>query len=594
MTMNFESFNAFKIFDFINNPGIEQVTTFGHTVEGVGGAQYTKIGTGGTPNTGDEGKLVTNDGSIWKLTSYPVSVQHFGALEVGTIPTPYFSVKQENTLRINRFLYYIANNNLGLASFAGEYEIDGPLVMDCKNDPSDPLEFQFTRHIVGSPVIRLELPSTPAAGTTYPIKAAFSIFGFGNAVWEGRIYVRLRDSNIWVNRKCVHGTLLSACGRSSFGGFYCRGAAGFGLLCSSDELASGNTSLVDLGDCKFEDCGSGGSSEAQFLSSTWDNKQVVQEVVDGITFTYHAVDVVDIPEDIYLEAARSHPFVLIDGTLHYVRKFFSNNQVALYPRVDDNTDSGSLKWIFGGGIGLRGSDANVVQIGMVDVVRCAVGLDMMSVYGPVVQRVVAQSCFAGMCFGLRHDGAMVSANIVSLYSEGNDTDFIPMVTMARSDGAYHIGAEYALNLDNLLYIKERNPDNSLTHNGLVGYTLHIDGQFASHQKSPKNDGRKFWFILNSKSLSEVYHRDSSEVTLKVHEQLLEPFGYNGGQLTFIGSGTHGSPTGTIKISPYPGYTLNGSTSPLFFDNFSGPAIFSVYYDNSNGNKNFVVGVTNKV
>lgn len=605
MTMNFESFSAFKTYDFANDStGIEYVTTSGHTIEGIGAAQYTKIGDGGTPNTGNEVQLVTNDGSIWKITSYPISVQHFGALEVNVNNLPP-NTRQLNTLRINNFLHYIANNNLGLASFAGEYEVDGPLFMDCATG-STTLHFPYTRHIVGSPIIRLELPATAPIGTPpYPIRAAFTIFGFKNAVWDGKIYVRLRNSNDWVNKKCVHGILISASGRSTFGGFYCKGAASFGLLYTSHVLASGNTSLANLGDCKFEDCGSGynkvSGTDPRYMMGNWDNKQVIQEdephpTIPGeiITSTYYTIDIDNIPDNIYLEGARSHPFLLIGDTLHYVRKFFDNNQVAIFPRVDDNLSSGSLKWIFGGGIGLRGSDANVTHIKSLDVTNCSIGLDMMSVYGPIVQRLVSQSCFTSACFGLRHDGTMHSANIAGLYCEGNYSEFIPMVTAARSDGSNHIGTEYALKWENVKYLKDRKADNSLTHNGLVGYTIVMDGQFLSYQKNHLNDGEKFRFNINSKSQAEIYHRDHSRVTLRARERLIEPFGYNGGQLTFVGTGPNGSPTGPITLTPDAGYTLNGQTAGIVYQNFSGPAIFSIFLDTSNGGKNFLVGVSNKV
>lgn len=161
-------------------------------------------------------------------------------------------------------------------------------------------------------------------------------------------------------------------------------------------------------------------------------------------------------------------------------------RILVFPRVHTELAPGALRWIFGGGLGLRGADANVVNASLVDTTQCAVGLDMMSMYGPTVQRLGSQGNFAGMCFGLRPSGAMVSANIGALYTEGDRAAFIALIA-ARHQGAYHIATEYALELSTeVLFIPMRYADNRTVHNGLYGYTILMDGELLSHEKLPNN------------------------------------------------------------------------------------------------------------
>lgn len=584
-TKTFTLFDDFKSFDFSSEPSINRVVTLGHTVNNIGAAIYYKIGTG-IPDTGNEGELTTSDSSKWKIMSFPLSVEQFGAIPKGTSISE-IDIPQNNTEKINNFLSFITENDVGVAFFSGTFEVNNTISLGYKNDRTLSSKVKTT-HITGSPIIELVSENQ--------INTVFEIFAFSFSLWEGRITVKATGTTVWSNRKCLFCVKISGCSRSIFGGFTCKGAKVFGLLCSSELIPSGNSNLLNLGDCRFDSCGSGSSSidkDSYFMTANWLGNKV--ETSSGGTKS-SILKVSAIPDDDALLRARAYPFLFMEnGDFHYVREINrTTNEVTMQPILDNTLNESKFKWVFGGGLALRGSDVGVVNINSIDVVNCAIGLDMMSIYGPVAQRVVAQSCFAGMCFGLRSDAAMISANILAFYNEGNVGAFIPL---AKTNAAnYNISTVYSLNLNtDVLYIKTRSSDNSLNeYNGLNNFTITKKGNFLSHEKKSENKAEthsSITYKIDNSNKLQTYRKNNATILLDIDLELHKTFGFDSGQLTFIGTGSNHSPTGMINFIPKDAsITVNGADNWEVSD-FNGPAIFSIYYEYKN--RNFIIATTNK-
>ncbi len=579
--MTFNTFSEFKSFDFTDFEDIQKVLTNSHTISGIGAAEYSRAGTG-LADTGNEAELSTSDGSIWKLTSFPVSAEHFGAL-----PRAHGS----SSMSINKFLVHISENDVGSASFAGDYGLDEPIQLGV-NATGDNVRKVATKQILGSPKLV----------ATAPMEVVFYIRNFIFSIWNGKIHIfgsndsRWTEPMRWKDRTTLYGVVVSGCGRSSFDGFFCNNVSVYGLLCTSESEGGGNVTFINVGDCRFLGCGSGtgNNDDNYFMTSTWSNRR--EEGTSGSGGQRTVIDVVEIPSEAHLRAL-TYPFIQLEnGELHFVWDVDRrSNTIKVYPWIDTTLHEGSFRWVFGGGMGLRGSDANVINASGIDATTCASGLDMMSIYGPTVQRLVSQNNFTGMRFGLRPNGAMVSANIGAFYTEGSTSAFIPVVT-GRNDGAYHIATEYALNLGTQVqYLKVRYGDNRTTHNGLFGYTILMNGDLLTYEKKPNNRATRHSRLdltINNKDISQVYRIDKWNIQLNIDMAVHSAFGYDSAQLTMLGSGTNFTPTGGFTFKCKDSSATVNSAESWIAKEFTGPAIFTIYYEVKDNN--YIVAVTNKL
>jgi hypothetical protein len=582
----FSTFIEFREFDFTGLDHVQKVLTIGHTIAGIGAAEYSRMGTG-IANTGNEGQLVTSDGTAWKLTSSPVSAEHFGAL-----PKSYGS----SAVTINRFLSYISENDVGSASFSGEYSVDAPITLGVDSTGENVLRVA-TRHIVGSPQI------TAIA----PMKVVFYIRNFQLGIWNGKINVfgtgdpRWSESPQWQDRTCLCCVVISKCSRASFDGFYCKNASVYGLLCTSEGDGGGNANFINVGDCRFLGCGSGSHyGDEDFMTSRWygrvDNDRRQYSGSAGQR-TFIKADA--IPSEEHTKFF-TFPFIQLingeqEGDLHFVRYIDrETSTIEVFPWIDFDLEAGRFRWVFGGGLGLRGADANVINASCVDATRCAIGLDMMSLYGPTIQRLGNHLNFAGMRFGLRPGGDMVSANIGALYTEGDTCAFIPLVK-ARHLGAYHIATVYALNLSTQVkHLKVRYRNNETIYGGLFGYTILVKGELLTYEKKPfnKSEGHsRLDLKIGNKDISRVFKKNRWTIRLSADMDAHSAFGYDSAQITMLGDGVNSAPTGSFEFTCEDSNARVNGADRWVASGFNGPAIFTVYYDIEDNN--YIVAITNK-
>lgn len=588
MEKTFVSFDAFQNFDF-SSTNIEYVRTLGHSIAGIGAATYVKVTTP-APSQNNAALLATVDGSVWQLVSTPICPEHFGAIpEKHEAGVP--NVMAINRAAIQAFLMHITLVNCGTVCFDQIYKIDGPLYLGLAEDGSvmqntsgGVINRIATRHIVGSPFLRYWGDAV--------IDTVFTIFGFLHSTWDGKIEVESRGGEVWANRKAWYGIKMSFVGRSKFGGCLVRNMRAYGLLVSSELFVEGaNTNGVDLGNCSFRFCGSGAGprngtfSDHLFFTTQWSKK-----LSDTGNVLTNVIETTALPDLAKLERSRSYPYLFLSNqSFHtFLQKPVSGNtDLTIDPVIDPNLSAGSLKWIFGGGLALRGNDVSVVGINLLDAVNCAIGLDVMTLYGPKVQRVIAQSTFLGTSFGLSYSKALKGVQIDTFYAEGNYATFLRMCSLTN---------ESPLNIDMFYVLKQ---DQKLTpyvnmFHGTPYLNINKYGELLSYEKQTKN--RKDFRLpgtghpiidlkLNNQNIHQVHKQQFHKIEffLEIDIENHNLFGYNAAQVTVLGNGTNHAPTGEIQFTAPTGYTINGAASWSIQQNFEGPAIFSVYFEYNNNN-----------
>src|SRR5690606_4800800 len=117
-------------------------------------------------------------------------------------------------------------------------------------------------------------------------------------------------------------------------------------------------------------------------------------------------------------------YIVIAGTPHLITDInYTDKTITVHPWVIGNT-SGSLEYVWGAGLDVRGSDSSSVHADILDVANAAIGLVSRSLYYPFF----SDFCIQGTRFGITIGGGLQSAGsggyIGNYYTEGMLFDLI--------------------------------------------------------------------------------------------------------------------------------------------------------------------------
>lgn len=504
----------------------------------------------------DDGGVVLRVPSIdvgrWKrIISEQVNAFMFGAYD-GLI------TNTDSYLSIQKFFDYIAVNDVGTADASGYFWVSQGLELNGAKRPIAGSQQIATMSIVGSPTFRAQSSAT--------IDTMVKLYNCSELHWEGRINVRGTGSTSLGSRTCRIGVQISRSGRAKFGGFKAENFNHFGVDVND---VVGNTSAMELGEVITRMCGSGSRASGASLVANYSNREDYLSNPSPSTNRSHlTVDVLPHEQNLG-NPYRDQIFCRVGEVTYRIMEIDrQTSKVSLYPIIAENTNPiGQITYVYGGGVNIRGSDAGILGFGMIDATNCGIAVDMCSLYGPNIKRMISQNNGIGVCVGLRTNSAMVSYIIGSLYSEGNSEDIFQN-TSAISDGGYFIGAEYALNLSKV------QGDHTLT-------ALVKNGRLLNYEKRGNNRdlaSSALTLSFSNSNLIRTYYKDAWTFTLvPPNIDLNRLFGVDSFTLVLIGSGTAGTPTGSFTFNIPTGWTVNGSTTPVVFSDFSGgPVIFSMY------------------
>jgi len=490
-----------------------------------------------------------------KLAQFP-SVQDFGAVGDGVA---------NDTAAVQAFFNYIAANDVGTAYCDGKFLLSSGVYY------GDGVTQVATLRIEGY----ADFIAANAIDTLVDFRSS------ANLVWDGAVKALGTGSTSYTSRTCRVGvrvggvSLTVASSRAKFGTIRANYFYDTGL---SVETYS---TLTDFGNVRAGFCGSGRTGYS--LTASWSNP--VNSGSSNSVNQRTVIDVTTLPPT----NLETPVIVNISGQPYYVISVDTvNSKLTLFPWVDSTLTSGSLIYMFGGGVHIKGSDSGICGFNQIDSNGCGFGLWTTALYGPIVNRIVSQNCGAGFAYGFDYNASNVGFTLNGYYAENNDFDLIKVTGSFTGGGTNIHGGVIITDYEND-YAKwascaaPRSSGNVLLPSGTSSNQVIVISAGMSHEyvtqgSNSAETSSSYSLVPTDSPKSKIFYRDSWTINvLTPNDDLNRLFGYGFDTLTIIGAtNTNGSPTGTFTFNAPSGYTVNGGASAAFAG-FTGPAVFQIYY-----------------
>ena len=297
------------------------------------------------------------------------------------------------------------------------------------------------------------------------------------------------------------------------------------------------------------------------------------------------VTVTDLPYDSAINAV----FAVINDRVYKVESTdFTNKTVSLFPWMDTpEPASGQIRFVFGGALSNAGSNSGPTKVGLVDAIRCGIGVLDAALYGVNALSVTIQFCGFGCVIGV--SGASVapqSSSYIGFYTEQiyRNAVFMGLGAAQILNRYGEFSGEPFRNCERL---------NSNSRNGDYGTFADVSSWKRVYMPASTDNmlngayykGRADNQDLKGSALGvsptnivpRVYKKNAWTINLQEEMVANRAKGLDDAIIGFIGTGTNAAPTGTFTFNPPSGWTVNGASNAAF-SGFGGPALFMCYWD----------------
>ena len=490
-----------------------------------------------------------------KLRQFP-SVQDFGAIGDGVA---------DDTAAVQAFFDYIAANNVGTAYCNGKFLISSGVY--------------YGDGVTSVATVRIEGYANFIAANAIDTLVDFR--SSAGLIWDGAVTATGIGGLSYASRTCRVGirvggsSLTASSARAKFGTLIANAFYDTGLSVETF------TTLTDFGNVRAGRCGSGKTGLS--LTSNWSNP--VNSGSSNSIIQRTVIDVTTLPP----ESIETPIIVNISGQPYYVYSVDRvNSKLTVFPWVDLTLASGSLIYMFGGGVHVKGSDAGICGFNQIDSINCGFGLWTTALYGVIVNRIVSQNCGAGFAYGREPTASNVGFTLNGYYAENNDFDLLK-VTLSFEGGGNNIHGGVIITDYENNYAKwascaaPRDSGNELSEPGLSSNQVIVISAGMSHEfltsgNNQQETSSTYSLFSTTTPTHKIFRRDSWTINVQTPDDNLNRlFGYGFDTLTIISAvNTNGNPTGTFTFNAPAGYTVNGGAS-VAFSGFTGPAVFQIYY-----------------
>ncbi len=474
---------------------------------------------------------------------------------------------------LQEFFDYIAANDVNTAYCSADLYVSKGVILGGANG-------SLTKNVMG----RLKLSAI--AGN--PIDELFKIQAGQNLKWYGLVNVVGIGGLIYNSRTVKRGLVIGGQYASSHTWIQAARAEGgfieYGILI--DNYTTG--SCID--DIRTTRCGSGHFKSNNSGSPNWslNSTFTIQSENTSSGATQETVlNVSTLPPDwLYY-----NPMVVINEKLYHVNTVDRNNsRISIRPLLDRNDlDKTSLRYMFGAGVLVAGSDASVVRLGKYNATDNAIAMHSGALYAPIITALTAEANGIGLLIGGGSTSqAHVGGSIGSFYCENNIWDIVRRTNAQLSYSITTTNYEQDFSRFANLAALRNSTTNTLTDSdglngvqvGYKGYSLNWESRSAGSNNTLKID-------VTDIDRSEYWHYGTSKTfdIVAPNVPLNNVFGLNKKSCVVVGNTNAGNPTGDIVFNAPSGYTVNGSSS-VTFNGFTQAAKFDVYLQFSRNN--FVV------
>lgn len=268
--------------------------------------------------------------------------------------------------------------------------------------------------------------------------------------------------------------------------------------------------------------------------------------------------------------------------------------------------SGTLHYVFGGGIGIIGGDAGRTNVRGALINASGFGVANCALYPGNIEATMHECAT-----GYRVASAPASSSVggeASLYLEGCIEDLRIAMTNERAYG-HVIRCEYALDLSKVRFnralaqnaptAQEPNPPEFIDNQwGSQDFLLNYRGKWVRLEQTRSTldefgnryvEGGRAWHgkAYFDRPYGEAIPLDSDNPTIDIqspsygdgttNDHFFALFNYQCRQFHLLGTGSNGQPTGTLTVNPAGSGTINGGAPGAAFTatGFTGPAIVVV-------------------
>lgn len=482
---------------------------------------------------------------------------------------------------IKEFFDYIAANDVRVAYCSGEFYVATGLVLGTGN--------VRTKLIVGNATFRalnaIDIVLNINAGQDFTWLGMITTFGTGGA-----------GSNSYNSRTCRVGVQISSPGVNSARNKYTAITANnfkeFGVF------VNGVGSLSSLGYIRTSNCGSGKTTAGYSLTADFSNP--VRSGGAGSISQLVTLDVTQLPPpELASAGGRDLPLhAIINGKPHYVYNIDREaNKIGIFPWLPPDQVSGSLIYMFGGGVCVNGGDSSVLGIEMIDAVNCGAAFVTGALYAPVVERIVSQVNGAAVVLGQNPVSAMLGGSIGTLYCEVNNFD---LIRVTRSTLSFNILNTVAFDHNKVAFscATALTTGNYADFDNLSGINIFDKGVLLQYQRSngSRATGRTF-SVTSPNNRDYIYYAGGLTTNLTIdppNDNYANMYGIYKRRVVVYGSGAGSKPSVVnFDLADSVNYTINsaGSTTASY-TSFDGFAVFEIIY-RSDTKRFFISQVSNK-
>ena len=413
-------------------------------------------------------------------------------------------------------------------------------------------------------------------------------------VWKGIVKVEGWGNTAYTSRKNTTGVKFFGVNACNFDGFVIADMLGDGVLIDSTGVIPSYNNTIGI--VWVNNCGSTGLDasvgvDQTTISGTWSARSDTGS--SGGFDQRSTITLSGLPPASVDNLTKT---ILINNTPYIVKSINRGASTAtIYPWINPiASTSGTYKFIFGAGVRTFGTEVAGNTIHHLSPTLCGYGLSIESLYGTTVGILQTHGCGAGMSVGGDVADALLGTHVARYYGEDiNKFEFILRTLGAQS---VTLSSMAPAEVDKIRtccapFVTSYSAPSSV-YNNFPGCSFGLKDDpvitFKPINNSESLDGAAFLDVSTEKHVG--YYGNNFTVNLVLADTgYIQYLGQDTFSFKVFGTGTNGSPTGTITINPPTGWKINGGTinAAATFSLFSGPATFAGYMQLSD--MNIVVG-----
>lgn len=385
-----------------------------------------------------------------------------------------------------------------------------------------------------------------------------------------------------LNRLCKNGMLLG--GETIFSNGS-NGALGAKINSVVAEKLSGyafifgqSAHFSEVGYVHAERCGSAdavnGLGEDNSTKSTWSGKTDVNRRDFG---GYSRITVATLPHkqtDLLEAQIVEGKLVVINEEIYAVKAVdYINKTIDVRPNITTSATTGSLVYVYGGGVMTVGNDTANTVVGRLNAILCGIGFKAYALWATAIPSFTAEFCGVGIVTS-SYGSISMSSTITNGYFEANKIDTLELWT--QNYASLVITNSMGLVPSKMINLFTLAPDADQPRWAFSGYGQ-TNAQVKINNNNYSGNAANIGLNLTDSTQIKNIYSDAPTITINTDPDLLRLFAKECMIYCFQGETGIGNPAGTITIKTGGELTLLGGLKEMTINGaeYNGPVLVSV-------------------